>query len=297
MLLLAACVGGERRAEAAQGAIVVVDRAGDTVRLTRPAERIVALLPSVNELLVAIGAGDRIVARTDYDVDATLAALPSIGGGMDPSIEALLALRPDLVITWGGPAHDALRARLTSAGIPSLRVGTQDTADVFRTIRALGTLTGREAAADSLHRAIAAEFAAVSASVAGRPRPTVLYVLSSDPPMTTGSRTYVHELIGVAGGRNVFEDLTTEFPTVGLEEIVRRDPDVLLLPTGKLGDVASLARLTRSPGWRELRAVREGRVIPISALLLDRPGPHIGEVARRIRDGLFPDAAPPRPGA
>jgi len=272
---------------------MAVDQGGDTVRLPQPAARVIALIPSVNELLLAMGAGPRIVARTNYDVDPALSRLPSIGGGLDPSLEALLALRPDLVIAWGGRAHDALRQRLERAGIATFGIGTQDTTEIFRSIAALGVLTGHEREADSLHAEISAELAEVARSVAGLPSPTVLYALSIDPPMTAGPNTYVSELIGVAGGRNVFHDLANDFPGVALEEIVRRDPDVLLLPSGEAGDAPHITRLQQTPGWRELRAVRDGRVIVIPALLLDRPGAHMGQVARAIRDGLHPGAGTP----
>lgn len=270
---------------------MAVDQGGDTVRLPRPAARVIAVLPSVNELLLAMGAGARIVARTDYDDDPSLAELPSIGGGLDPSLEALLVLRPELVVTWGGRAHDALRNRLEAVGIETFGVGTQDTSEIFRSIHALGVLTGHEREADSLHGSLSAELAEVAGSVEGLSRPSVLYALSIDPPMTAGPHTYVSELIGVAGGRNVFADLANDFPSVGMEEIVRRDPDVLLLPTGARGAEARLAQLRRTPGWRDLRAVRDGRVVAISTELLDRPGPHMGEVARLMRDGFHPEAS------
>lgn len=256
------------------------------MRLPGPAERVVAVLPSVNEFLLAMGAGDLIVARTDYDVQPELASLPSIGGGLDPSLEVLLDLRPDLVVTWHGPAHDMLRERLRSVGIATFGVGTQDTAEVFRSVHALGVLTGRVREADSVRAAISAEFAAIAASVQGMRRPGVLYALSIAPPMTTGPRTYVSELTGVAGGINVFADLGNDFPSISLEEIVRRDPDFILLPADPASVEARIAMLERTPGWSGLRAVRERNVIAISSLLLDRPGPHMGMVARMIHEGL-----------
>ncbi len=284
---LAACTGEDVPGAHPSGtAVVAVDQAGDTVRLPRPAERVVAVLPSVNEFLLAMGAGDLIVARTDYDVQPELASLASIGGGLDPSLEVLLDLRPDLVVTWHGPAHDRLRERLRSVGIATFGVGTQDTAEVFRSVHALGVLTGRAREADSVRAAISAEFAEIAASVQGTRRPGVLYALSITPPMTTGPRTYVSELIGVAGGTNVFADLGNDFPSISLEEIVRREPDFILLPADSASVESRMAMLERTPGWSGLRAVRERNVIAISSLLLDRPGPYMGMVARMIHDGL-----------
>ena len=233
-----------------------------------------------------MGAGSVLVARTDYDTHPALAQLPSIGGGLDPSVETLISLRPDLFVAWGGRAHDAMRLRLEASGIPTFGVGTQDTADVFLSIHALGALTGFDRQADSLRASISRELAAVTASVRGLSRPTVLYALSVDPPMTTSAGTYVSELIGVAGGRNLFDDLANDFPSVGLEEIVRRDPDFILLPTGTLSEAQRVERLKAAAGWRDLGAVRGGRIITVPSTILDVPGPRMGEAARMIRDGL-----------
>lgn len=291
--LLVACSAPQDRAatdSAASGqsdSVIVTDFAGRTVRLAGPARRIVALLPSANDALLAMGAGEAIVARTTYDEDPRLAERPSVGGGLDPSIEALLALAPDVVITWDGGAHDVLRTRLTAAGIQTFSIGTQDTTALFAGIARLGVLTGHASAADSLGGALSADFAAVVASVAGRAPVRVMYALSTDPPMTAGRGTFIDELIGVAGGENVFAELSG-FPAVGLEEVVRRDPDALLIPVSPGNEVARLAQLRALPGWRELRAVREGRVVMVSSDLLDRPGPASGEAVRQIRDGLHP---------
>lgn len=298
LLLLAAC--GETREgappvpAAVEGAVAVVDDAGDTVRLSRPAHRIVSLIPSANETLLALGAGDRIVGRTRYDEAPELAALPSVGGGLDPSLETLVSLRPELVIAWASEKRSAVRYRLEEMGIPVFAVDPQDTADVFRSIHALGALTGRSPAADSLAASIRGELEEVRASVAGRPRPSVFFVVWNDPPMTAGPETFVAQLIGVAGGRTVFPDLRANWPQVSMEEIVRRQPEVVVLPVGEDGAL-SLERLRDAPGWRDLRAVREGRVATVPADLVSRPGPHVGAAARALRDAIGSAAEGARP--
>lgn len=298
LTLLAACgetrEGASPTPAAAEGAVAVVDDAGDTVRLPRPARRIVSLIPSANETLLALGAGDRIVGRTRYDEAPELAALPSVGGGLDPSLETLLSLRPELVIAWASEKRSAVRYRLEEMGIPVFAVDPQDTADVFRSIHALGALTGRSPAADSLAASIRGELEEVRTSVAGRPRPSVFFVVWNDPPMTAGPETFVAQLIGVAGGRTVFPDLRANWPQVSMEEIVRRQPEVVVLPVGEDGAL-SLERLRAAPGWRDLRAVREGRVATVPANLVSRPGPHVGEAARALRDAIGSAAGGARP--
>jgi iron complex transport system substrate-binding protein len=288
LALLGACGGADARAGApSAAAITLTDDAGHTVTLPRPARRVVSLIPSANETLLALGAGDRLVGRTDFDRGPGLDTLPSVGGGLSPSLERIAALRPDLVIGW--ETHKPqVRERLRELGIPVFAVRTEDTTDVFRTVRSLGRLTGRAAAADSLSARLRAELDAVRASVAGLPRPTVFFVVWNDPPMTAGPGTFISQVIGVAGGANVFADAAQPWPTVSMEEVVRRQPDAVVLPTGESG---SPKTDVRAPGWRELKALRGRGPILLPADLVNRPGPRIGEAARALRDALHPERA------
>ncbi len=296
LLFLAAC-GGDGAARAddapADSAVSLVDDAGRTVQLPRPARRIVSLIPSATETLVALGATDRLVGRTDFDHGPAVDGLPSVGGGMDPSMEALLALRPDLVLGWETRGDQPVGRRLAELGIPAFMVSVEDTTDVFRTVANLGRLTGRDDAADSLAAALRLQLTEVRASVAARPQPTVFFLVWNDPPMTAGPGTFISQLVGVAGGRNVFADAGSDWPNVSLEAIVRRDPDFLVLPQGEKGGAHDVVRLRGEPGWREMRAMREGRTILVPANLMNRPGPRMGEAARRLRDALHSEAARP----
>jgi len=289
--LLAACGGdaGARRPSApADSSVSVVDDAGRTVTLPHPARRIVALVPAVTETVIALGAADRLVGRTDYDRGPAVERLPSVGGGLDPSLEKLVSLHPDVVLGWETSGRTELRDRLTALGIPVFSVKTEDTTDVFRSLRNLGRLMARERAADSAAAAIRGELDAVRASVAGAPRPSVFFVVWNDPPMTAGPRTFVSHVIEVAGGRNAFADQQALWPNVSLEEIVRRQPDFVVVPVGEQGTVR-LEGLKTAVGWRELRAVREGRVVSVPAQVVNQPGPHLAEAARAMRDAIHPE--------
>lgn len=297
---LGACGGGAdaRRpaspdSAALSTAVQATDDAGETLRLERPARRIVALIPSATDLLVAMGARDLLVGRTDFDKDSALASLPSVGGGLDPSLESLVALKPDLVVSFETEQDATLRTRLRELGIPVYGLAAQDTADVYRAIRNLGALTGRTPGADSLAASIRAEIEAVRRSVAGRETPTVLYVAWVDPPMIAGHTTFLAELIRVAGGRPLFEDLRQEWPTVSIEEIVNRRPQVVVIPAGA-GAEFSADALRTAPGWRELAARPGTRVVEVPVAVVNRPGPRLGEAARALRDAIHPPA-PARP--
>jgi iron complex transport system substrate-binding protein len=289
LVAIAAAACGDTAGGASPGATPVsaVDDAGREVTLAAPARRVVSLVPSYTDALVAMGAADRLVARTDYDHHAEIARLPSVGGGLDPSLEVLAGLRPDLVIAWQ-ERSPRLTRRLGEMGIAVFTVQTQDTTDALRGIEEMGTLLGEEAAAAALLADLRGRFAAVRASVADRPRRSVLYLVGIDPPRTAGSETFPLQLVGLAGGETVFADVSG-WPQVSLEAVVRRDPDVILLPTGE-HDARLAERIREMPGWRDLRAVREGRVRPLPVDTVNRPGPAMGRSAELLRDAIHPGA-------
>ncbi|GJG86166.1 ABC transporter substrate-binding protein [Gemmatimonadetes bacterium T265] len=298
--VLAATRCGDRRAAAAPAAgrpaaITVTDDGGRPVHLAGPARRVVCLIPSATETLVALGAADRLVGRTRYDVAPEVAALPSVGGGLDPSVEAIVALRPDLVLGWENDRRGEVREKLASLGIPVFSLRTEDTVDVFRNLAAIGRLAGRDSAAAAVAASIHHDFDAVRRSVAGRPRPRVFYVVSNDPPMTAGPQTFVAQLVGLAGGQSIFPDVRQSWPTVSMEEIVRRAPDLVVVPRGERSrnevPGTALAELRARGGWRDVGAVRAGHVVTVDENLVNRPGPHVGEAARALRAVLHPELA------
>lgn len=271
----------------------VRDDAGRTVTLPRPARRVVSLIPAQTEVVMRLAGAGVLVARTAWDLDPALAHLPSTENALSPSVEWIAALRPDLVLAWPDEASRTVIARLESIGIPVYASSVESLADVDTMIARLGVLLGRERAADSLRAAVHAQLDAVRARVAGRPRPRVLYAVSIDPPMSVSDGTYLGELLAVAGGANLFADLNTLWPQVSLEEIVRRGPEVIVRPSeSAVEDV--LAGLRRRAGWRELPAVRAGRVHAVDVNLLNRPGARIGEAAEVLARAIHPAAFEPR---
>lgn len=267
----------------ASASIEVIDDAGRAVAVAGPVERIVSLVPSVTETLLAIGAGDRLVARTRYDDAPELQSLPSVGGGLDPSVEAVVSLDPDLVVTWNA-GQGRLAGRLRAAGVPVYLAEIQDTTAIHQTIRRFGVLTGRAAAADSLSGALRDTLAAIEAAFDPDDPPTVFYWMAGDPPRTAGEATFIGEAIAIAGGRVAFPELDALWPAVSLEAVVERDPDVIVVPVGD--GLPDATALEDRPGWRELSAVRAGRIVEIPADLFARPGPRLGEATRALHDRL-----------
>ncbi|HEY8468421.1 MAG TPA: helical backbone metal receptor [Longimicrobiales bacterium] len=285
--LAAAC--GTDRSSTQPAAITLRDGAGREVRLAAPATRVVSLLPAATDVILALGAGDRLVARTDYDTHASLAALPSVGGGLTPSLEWLAALQPDLVIAWRDAQSRTLVRRLDEIGIPTYAAGPESIADAKRLARDVGKMLGLEPRADSLLSAFEASFEAVRRRIpAGAHMPGVLYLVALDPPRAAGPGTFVDELITAAGGRNVFADAPALWPEVSLEELVRRQPDVVIVAAGGL-DAPALDRLRAAPGWRELHALRAGRIATVDTDLFNRPGPGLARAVERLAAILHPE--------
>jgi iron complex transport system substrate-binding protein len=270
--------------DASRAAIRVVDDAGRSIELAGPARRIVSLVPSVTGTIVALGAADRLVARTRYDRDPALAELPSLGGGLDPSIEGIVALAPDLVVAWNARDDRALVPRLLDAGISVYAAEIQDTTAIFATIERIGVLLGEQVRADSLAGALRDTLRAVALDVPVGTRPRALYLIAGDPPRTAGPGTFIGQALSIAGADPAFPEIPDDWPTISLEAVVARAPDLIVLPVG--ADLPRLEALAREPGWQDVPAIRAGRVVEIDADLLARPGPELGRAARVLRQRL-----------
>lgn len=274
----AAAMAGCGPADAPVGRSPLVDDFGDTLRLVQPAQRVVSLNPVTTELMFALDAGDRLVGRTTWDLAPEAAkAVPDVGAGIGPNVEAVLGQRPDLVLLYANEANRLAAQRLRAAGVQTLSHRTDRIADLPRAIAAVAAAIGR----DSTGRFVADTVRASLARVAALPRParaTRAFWFIWDPPLLTiGGGSYLSELLEVAGAENAFGDLTAPSPQVSLEEIARRDPDVILAgPT-------NAARIRRDPKWQAVPAVRAGRIIVLDTTIVGRPGVRMGEAAQFIR--------------
>lgn len=265
--------GAADTATAPQAPIALEDAAGRRVVLDRPAARIVALVPSVNQILLALGAGDRLVGRTDYDTLPALAGLPSVGGGLGPDLETLALLKPDLVVRFAGDSDTATPAWLDELGVAHVAVRPDRIADVLRIIGWMGRLTGRGEAAARLADEIRDELDAVRQATDPLPTVRTAYLMGGTPPWTAGPDTFIDELIGLAGGENVFGDLERRYAPVSPERVAAREIDVIL--------ASEEARVDpRVVGGRTVR-----RVSPRVQI----PGPWLGAAAREVAQALHPD--------
>ncbi len=261
------------------------DGAGLTVTLAAPARRVAALISSTTDIIVSLGAADRIVARTRYDTASVVATAANVGGGIDPSVEVLIAARPDLFIAWNGQANTAVVSRMRALGVPVYLVDTRDTTALFATIRDLGALLGLNARASAAATSLRADLRGIASRRANRPRVSAVYVISRTPVIIAAARSYMAELISVAGGDNPFRDVQGEFPTLSLEAFIARDPDVIITGRPEAG-ASQLERLRATPGWRDLRAVRQGAVIEVDGEQWGRPTLRFGALLRDLAQQL-----------
>lgn len=260
--------------------------------------RIVSLAPSVTEMLFAVGAGDQVVGVTRFcDHPPPARRLPKVGGitPLTIDLESIVRLRPELVLS-SGDGQEPVLAGLARLGIPGRVLPAASLAEVLDRLEEVGRLTGHADRARRLRGELERRVERVRRSVARRSsasRPRVFFMLW-DRPLTTTGRSFVSELIELAGGDNVFGDLSLAFPEVSEEAVIARDPQVILVPDH---DRLDFEALRRRPGWELISAVRSGRIHRIPGDAISRPGPRLVDALEVLARLLAPAARVPSPPA
>jgi iron complex transport system substrate-binding protein len=276
--------GGSPRAS---GALELRDDFGQVVRLAAAPRRIVSLNPATTELLFALGAGDRVVGRTQYDLWPDSARLvPSIGAGMQPNLEAILGRHPDLVVMYASGSDRGAAERLTAAGVATAAFRIDRIADFARVTMLLGQMIGDSVRARTVVDSVTGTLERVRHATQSLPRPSVFLHAWEKPLMTLGGGSFISELVTVAGGRNIYDSLPAPSPVVTLEDVLRRNPDIIL--------VSPIERknMLQSDRWRALPAVRKGRVLAYDTNLVARPSVKLGEAAVSLAHLFHPGVLP-----
>lgn len=265
--------------------LTVTDDLGRTVTLQSEPRRIVAMLPSHTETLIAIGAGSKLVAidRFSNYPKAVTDKLPKVGSAYQPDLEAILALKPDLVLA-DESAGSRLTEKLAQAGLTVYGGTAQTFGEVFEKIGVLGRLTNREAGALNLITRMRRELNALQQSVLRLPKVSTYYEV--DPsPYSVGPNSFIGTLVGKAGGQTIVPARLGDFPRLDPELIVQANPQVMVGLT--------LDDARKRPGWQHLQAVRAGRVFqptPEERDALSRPGPRLPDALRALIRFLHPEA-------
>ncbi len=252
----------------------VTDDRGQTVRFDAPPQRIVSLLPSLTETVCELGACARLVGVDRYsNWPAQVRQLPQVGGGLDPSIEAVVALRPDVVLMGSG---SRAAERLRALGLRVLVLEPKSGADVERVIGKLGVLLAVPDA-DRLAAAIRAGVAAAAQSVPRPLRGQRVYFEANPGPYAAGPQSFIGEMLAALGLANIIGPELGPFPKINPEIVVRADPDLIM------AGLRSADAMAQRPGWQRLRAVRGQHLCVFDDAEIDilvRPGPRMPEAAR-----------------
>lgn len=261
-------------------AIAVIDDLGREVRLTEPARRIVSLAPHVTELLYASGAGDYVIGAVSYsDYPEAAKALPRVGGYHKVDVEAVIALRPDLVIGWGEGNRPAERERLQALGIAVFVNDPHSLDDIAHSLQRLGRLAGTSATADVAADAFRARRAALETKYASRPPVRVFYQVWHAPLMTVNGEHLISAVIRLCGGDNVFAALPTLTPRIGTESVLAARPQAIVA-SGM--DASRPEWLDDWRRWKDVPAVRDGHLFHIPPDLIQRHSPRILEGAEQL---------------
>jgi iron complex transport system substrate-binding protein len=280
--------------------ITVVDDEGYTTNITSTPQRIISLAPSNTQILFAVGVGDKVVGVTDYDhypynFTAWIEAgnMTTIGGFSTPNKETIASLNPDLILAT--PINDPDTVTLRNLGYKVITLNPNNVTGVLEDITMVGKATGASQNATATINSINNQINAVEAKIAAAdlPRPKVYYEVWTPPLMSAGSTSFISDVITKAGGQNIFENETTQYPTVSSETIVQKNPDVILLPTdmanpGETPFYGSVNDVKARPGWNSISAVQNNRIVVVNGDLFAEAGPRIGDQIAAAAKAFYP---------
>jgi iron complex transport system substrate-binding protein len=268
--------------------ITVTDQRGVTVQFAQSPQRIVSLLPSLTESICALDQCQRMVGTDRYsNYPASVRELPKVGGGLDPNVEAVVALRPDVVLI---SVSSRASARLESLGLKVIALEPKSHADVQRVLKTVGQLLGvpEEQGAKRLWRVIDASVSAAAQSLPVSAKNTRVYFEVSRGPYGAGEASFIGETLTRLGVKNVIPAALGPFPRLNPEFVVRANPDLIMIGNRSMQDRVAY------PGWGSIKAVREQRVCVYGVDDSDvvvRPGPRMAEAARIMAKCLADKAA------
>ncbi|RLE51688.1 MAG: cobalamin-binding protein, partial [Candidatus Methanomethylicota archaeon] len=276
--------------------LAVVDDFNRTIAIAEEPKRIVSLAPSNTEILYAIGAGDKLIGVTrycDYPQEVierkNTGDLAVVGGFSDVNIELIVSLKPDLVIAFGTLQVNVVKA-LEGHGIPVIALNPQDIEGVLKDIELVGKAVGLYKEAKQLVANLSSRIDLVQNKVASAPKVKVYYELWYDPLMSVGPGTFIHDLITIAGGENIFHDAKTQYPIISAEEVISRNPDVIILPDSYMAEYnITVDQVKNRPGWSAINAVKNDKIYFIDEDLLVRPGPRLVDGLEQLAKIIHPE--------
>lgn len=268
---------------------VIVDDMNRDISVIKNPQRIVSLAPSTTEILFALGVLDRVVGVTDVCLFPPEAQdIEQVGMFYQPSVETIVSMKPDIV--FAASLHKEPVEQLDALGVPVIVLDPQTLADILANIEMVGKAVGADAAAATVIAEIQSIFSEVNAKVATlsiENRPVVFWEVWSDPIWTAGKATFIHELIEMAGGVNMAEDVAGTYVEYSFEMLLAKDPQVIFYGHA----VETVEEYLSRPNWGSVSAVKSGRVYLVDQDIVQQPGPRIGlgllELAKHIHPDLW----------
>lgn len=254
------------------------DDLGRKIDLPQPPQRIVSLAPSITEILFYLGLGNRVAGVTDFcNYPEEARKKPSIGWIISPNVEKIILLRPDLVfVTAEGNRLDIVET-LERVHIKVYVFNPHHIEDIMQEILSIGEIAGQGERAREQVSGLSRRIEAVKTKAEESQRVRVLYLISIDPMISVGPGSFIHDMIGISGGENVASRSVARYPRIEMEEIVHRDPEVIIAPSEIIETVRSW-----KGRWGGISAVKNDRIYPIDMDIVSRPGPRIVEGLERI---------------
>jgi iron complex transport system substrate-binding protein len=267
----------------------VTDELGRTVVVPDQPQRIVCLTPSLTETVYELGAGDLIAGVSDFTTfPAEARSKPSVGGLIDPSVEKIVSLQPDLILMATRLNRQETTQQLEELAIPVYVVDPQGLDGVLKMVGSVGEAINRTERARALVKRLTDKRDGVTRRVKALPRPRVLVVIWYDPVLTAGSRAFMTDAINAAGAESVTADIPQAWPQISMEQVVQRSPELLLLIRELHGGI-TLDVLKARAGWDRLEAVRSARVIYVDEKL-ELPSPSVFDALEELAKALHPTA-------
>ena len=284
-LLVLAC-GQPPKAESRELRAYGNDDFGDAVRAPARVQRIVSLTPHTTEILFALGAGDRLVGRDMYSHwPDSAAGVPNLGTGLRPNIEAVIMAKPDLVLLYASQDNRAASQQLRNAGIATAAFKVDRIEQFDHLTRLLGRIIGDSARGALVADTVKRTLDSVRAKTLSLPRVSVVLPTWDRPLIVIGGGSFMSQLVTIAGGRNIYDSIPAPSPAVTLEDVIRRNPDAVLVGPERAAIIRASAQ------WRTLAAIRRGRLLVIDTSVTLRPAVRLGEGAVSLARLLHPELA------
>ena len=281
---------GTSSPDAPRSFLEVNDEMGRPVRVPQPVRRIISLAPSLTETVFALGAGDRLAGDTDYcDYPAAAVSKPKVGGVINPSIEKIVALHPDLVLVAKSINRRETVLALEQLGMAAYVTDPHSVEGVLASVARLGEIIGAGEAGHQLHSGLRERLNVLKRHIGGLTPRRVLFIVWLDPLITAGRETFLTDALRWAGAESVIQS-SQDWPQTSLEEIVRLQPEYLVFASAHAESAArDFEALAELPGWRNLEAVQNKRVAIISDAV-NHPSPRLVDAVEQLARQLHPEA-------